>query len=71
MSEPVERRVTGNKDEVVVEKPSEIVNYMTNMARVDIAHQYSGRLCVLEDSEMVVKIILLGYEGCNNTRAIQ
>jgi len=48
------------------EKPSIIVNYMTNMGRVDTVHQYSVRLCPLEDSEMVVKIVLLGYEGCNN-----
>jgi hypothetical protein len=66
MSEPVKRRARGNKDEVVVGKPSIIVNYMTNMGRVDTAHQYLVRLCPLEDSEMVVKIILLGYEGCNN-----
>jgi hypothetical protein len=66
MSEPVERRARGNKDEFVVEKLSVIVNYMTNMGRVDTAHQYSVRFCPLEDSEMVVKIILLGCEGCNN-----
>jgi len=61
MSEPVERRVIRNKDEVVVENSSIIVNYMTNMGRVGTAHQYSGRLHSLEESEMVVKIILLGY----------
>jgi hypothetical protein len=50
MSEPFERIVRRNKDEVVVEKPSIIVNYMMNMDRVDTAHQYSVRLCPLEDS---------------------
>jgi hypothetical protein len=65
MSEPVKSRARGNKDEVV-EKPNIIVNYMTNMGRVYTVHQYSVRLCPLVDSEMVVKIILLGYEGCNN-----
>lgn len=66
MSEPFERIVRRNKDEVVVEKSRIIVNYMMNMGRVDTAHQYSVRLCPLEDSEVAVKIILLVYEGCNN-----
>lgn len=61
MSEPVERRVIGNEDEVVAENWSIIVNYMINMGRVDTAHQYSLRLHSLEDSETVVKIIPLGY----------
>jgi hypothetical protein len=40
---------------------------MMAMGRVDTVHQYSVRLYPLEDSEMVVKIVLLGYyEGCNN-----
>jgi hypothetical protein len=59
MSEPVKRRVIGNKDEVVIEKPSIIVNYTTNVGRVDTAHHYSVRLHPLEDNEMVVKIMLL------------
>lgn len=66
MSELVQRRARGNEEEVVVEKPSITVNYMTNVGRVYTAHQYTVRLCSLEDSEMVVKIILLGCEGCNN-----
>jgi hypothetical protein len=35
MSEPVQRRVIGNKDDVVMEKPRIIVNYTMNMGRVD------------------------------------
>jgi hypothetical protein len=57
VSEPVQRRVIGNKEDVVIEKPSIIVNYKMNMGRVDTAHHYSMRLNPLEDSEMV-KIIL-------------
>jgi hypothetical protein len=39
-SEPVRRKVRGRKEEEMVEKPSVIANYMTNISGVDTADQY-------------------------------
>jgi hypothetical protein len=41
-SEPVRRKMKGNQGEqVIVQKPSVVVNYMKNMGAVDIADQYT------------------------------